>query len=62
MPCWGTHVHVVLQDLWRGLGQVGKAQLELEELGDSVHVGDLAAHLGQDTAHGRELGQGDPAG
>lgn len=56
-----THIHVVLQDLWSRLSQVSKAQLELEELGEGVHVWDLTAHLIQNPPHGGELGQGYPA-
>lgn len=56
-----THIHVVLQDLRGRLSQVSEAQLELEELGEGIHVRDLAAHLIQDPPHGGELGQWDPA-
>lgn len=65
--CWGplqwggaTHIHVVLQNLRSGLILLGKAQLELDGLGDGVHIWDLTARLTQEPPHGGELGQGDP--
>lgn len=57
-----THIHVVLQNLRSGLTLLGKAQLELDGLGDGVHIWDLTARLTQEPPHGGELGQGDPVG
>lgn len=55
----GTHIHVVLQNLWSGVTLLDKAQPVLDAFGDGIHIWDLPC-LSQDPPHGRELGQGDP--